>query len=74
MDRLEEEIFDQSTRAEPSIGIGISIEYAFYPEEGRSLDELLYVADQKMYKAKTQANKVLFKEQATSTHNQTFLK
>jgi len=39
--------------------IGVSIGTATYPTEGKTFDEILKVADQKMYKVKAQKNRIM---------------
>ncbi|MFL0366180.1 GGDEF domain-containing protein [Pseudobacillus sp. 179-B 2D1 NHS] len=68
IDRLEEEILEHIHQAKIPLKIGVSIGYALYPEEGNSLDELLHVADQKMYKVKIQRKHTSGQQKRLSLH------
>ncbi|MED0666658.1 GGDEF domain-containing protein [Bacillus badius] len=70
IEKLEEEILEQIHQAKAPLKIGISIGYAFYPEEGHSLEELLHVADQKMYRVKAQKKTTSVQQKRFSPHTQ----
>ncbi|MDM5292984.1 GGDEF domain-containing protein [Peribacillus simplex] len=52
IDNLESDILEQINKAKIPLGIGIAIGNAQYPEEGNSLDEILRVAEQRMFDVK----------------------
>ncbi|OCA89321.1 hypothetical protein A8F95_21395 [Bacillus wudalianchiensis] len=68
IEKLEEEMLEQIHQSKTPLKIGVSIGYALYPEEGYSLEELLHVADQKMYRVKAQRKNTYAQEKRFSLH------
>lgn len=55
--RLRDELESPIDFEEWKLKVGVSIGFAIYPETGGSLDEILKIADQKMYEDKNQKNR-----------------
>jgi diguanylate cyclase (GGDEF)-like protein len=56
MEEIHQRLKEVSPRGQE---IGVSIGTAFYPTEGKTFDEILKAADQKMYKVKAQKNRIM---------------
>jgi diguanylate cyclase (GGDEF)-like protein len=60
LEKRMEEIHQRLKEVSPKgLEIGVSIGTATYPSQGKNFDELLKTADQRMYKAKAQKNRIM---------------
>jgi diguanylate cyclase (GGDEF)-like protein len=60
LEKRMEEIHQRLKNVSPDgLEIGVSIGTAIYPSEGKTFDELLKAADQKMYRVKAQKNRIM---------------
>lgn len=55
VDRLVGQFKDAGiTTTQGAFSVGVSIGHASYPEEGKTLEELIYIADERMFEDKKQ--------------------
>ena len=52
--RLAKKLTQPITTTQGAFSVGVSIGHASYPEEGKTLEELIYIADERMFEDKKQ--------------------